>query len=174
MFDAAAALFPRCRAAVMTAAVCDYRPATRLERKLKKSNRGRTLRLVPTPDICAHLGRIKGERIVVGFAMEDHDEHRRAEAKLRRKRCDAIVLNGPATVGGDRAAIQIFLATGRWDRPVYGTKTRIAKLIVDLIERLVPPEARGKSAAPARRLSIRHTVGTEAGPTEHGSGQRAS
>jgi len=153
MFDAAVALFPRCRAAVMTAAVCDYRPATRLGRKLKKSNRGRTLRLVPTPDICAHLGRIKGDRIIVGFAMEDHDEHRHAEVKLRRKRCDAMVLNGPANVGGDRAAIQIFLATGRWDRPVRGTKTRIAELIVDLIERLVPPEACAPSTL-VRRVGL--------------------
>ena len=70
MFDAAAAMFSRCQAAVMTAAVCDYRPATRLDRKLKKSNRPFSLRLVPTPDICAYLGRIKGDRIVIEMLAE--------------------------------------------------------------------------------------------------------
>ena len=136
MFDAATALFPRCQAAVMTAAVCDYRPATRLDRKLKKSNRPRSLRLLPTPDIAAHLGKSKGDRIVIGFAMEDHDAHRHAEAKLRRKRCDAIVLNGPANVGGDRATVEIFRTASGWDPPVAGSKTRIAELVVDLVQLL--------------------------------------
>ena len=140
MFDAALALFPRCQAAVMTAAVCDYRPSTRLERKLKKSNRVRSLRLVPTPDIAAHLGKSKGDRIVIGFAMEDHDEHRHAEAKLRRKRCDAIVLNGPSNVGGDRAAVQIFHKATGWSAQVVGSKARIAKLVVGLVEQLVVRE----------------------------------
>jgi phosphopantothenoylcysteine decarboxylase/phosphopantothenate--cysteine ligase len=137
MFDAAVALFPRCHAAVMTAAVCDFRPATRLEHKLKKSNRARSLRLLPTPDIAAHLGRIKGERIVIGFAMEDHDEHRLAEAKLRRKRCDAIVLNGPENVGGNQATVQIFRKATGWNPPLAGSKARIAQHVVDLVERLV-------------------------------------
>jgi len=137
MFDAAAALFPRCLAAVMTAAVCDYRPATRLDHKLKKSHRARSLRLVPTPDIAARLGTSKGRRIVIGFAMEDHDEHRHAEAKLHRKRCDAIVLNGPANVGGNRATVEIFRTETGWNAPVVGSKIRIAKLVVDLVQLLV-------------------------------------
>jgi len=139
MIDAAVALFPCCQAAVMTAAVCDYRPATRLDRKLKKSNRPRSLRLLPTPDIAAHLGANKGDRIVIGFAMEDHDAHRHAEAKLRRKRCDAIVLNGPANVGGDRASVEIFRTASGWGGPVAGSKTRIARLVVDLVELLAMP-----------------------------------
>ena len=136
MFEAATALFPRCRAAIMTAAVCDYRPASRLDHKLKKSHRARSLRLVPTPDILAHLGKKKGDRVLIGFAMEDRDDHRRAEGKLRRKRCDAMVLNGLRNVGGDRATVQVFRPAVGWDPPVSGTKLRIAKLVVDLVERL--------------------------------------
>ena len=139
MFDAAVAVFPLCQAAVMTAAVCDYRPATRLNRKLKKSNRPRSLRLLPTPDIAAHLGKCKGERIVIGFAMEDHDAHRHAVAKLRRKRCDAIVLNGPANVGGDQAVVEIFRTASGWSPSVAGSKTKIAKLVVDLVQLLAVP-----------------------------------
>lgn len=137
MFDAVVALFPRCQAAVMTAAVCDYRPAARLNHKLKKSNRVRSLRLVPTPDIAAYLGRIKGDRIVIGFAMEDHDEHRHAEAKLRRKRCDAVFLNGPGNVGSDRATVEVLHGAGGWGPTITASKARIAKLAIDLVERLV-------------------------------------
>ena len=136
MFDASVARFSRCHAAILTAAVCDYRPATRLNRKLKKSNRPRSLRLEPTLDIAAYLGKTKGARIVIGFAMEDHDEHRHAEAKLRRKRLDAIVLNGPGNVGGDRASVEIFRMASGWDPPVAGSKTRIAKLVVELVKPL--------------------------------------
>ncbi len=136
MFKAAATKFPRCHAAVMTAAVCDYRPAKRLGSKIKKSNRARLLRLLPTIDIAAFLGRNKGDRIVIGFAMEDHDEHRHAEAKLRRKYCDAIVLNGPGNVGSDRATIQVFHAAAGWDRPLSGPKSRIARVVLNLAERL--------------------------------------
>jgi len=140
MFDAAVAKFSRCHAAVLTAAVCDYRPATRLKRKLKKSNRPLSLRLVPTADIAAHFGRIKYDRIVIGFAMEDHNERAHAEAKLRRKRCDAIVLNGTGNVGSDRATVHVFEPSTGWERPLSGTKTRIAKYLVDRVERLLKGE----------------------------------
>ncbi len=151
MFEAAIAIFPRCRAAIMTAAVCDYRPASRLDHKLKKAPRPRFLRLVPTPDILAHLGKKKGDRVLIGFAMEDHDEHRRAEAKLRRKRCDAIVLNGLRNVGGDRATVRVFRPAAGWDRPTSGTKLRIAKLVVDLVERLSRECKRSSTIAGASR-----------------------
>ena len=80
--------------AIMTAAVCDYRPVDRLAQKFKKRNESRHVELAPTTDICATLGACKGTRVVVGFAMEDHDHHANAEAKLQRKGCDAMVLNG--------------------------------------------------------------------------------
>ena len=55
--------------------------------------------LEPTEDIAATLGRRKGKRLLIGFAMEDHDAHVHAENKLKRKNCDLIVLNGPGNVG---------------------------------------------------------------------------
>ena len=98
--------FPRCNAAILTAAVCDYRPLRPLGHKLAKQNRPRHLVLSPTQDIATALGRAKGQRVVVGFAMEDHDHHAHAQAKLRRKRCDAIVLNGPENVGADDVLVE--------------------------------------------------------------------
>lgn len=136
MFEAATSLFDECHAAVMTAAVCDYRPARRLEHKLKKQNRIRSVRLTPTRDICAHLGKIKGNRVVVGFAMEDHDHKAHAETKLRRKRCDAMVLNGIGNVGGDAAEIEILRADKGWSGRTSGTKAAVAVSVVNLIEDL--------------------------------------
>jgi phosphopantothenoylcysteine decarboxylase/phosphopantothenate--cysteine ligase len=137
MFAAATRAFDGCDAAIMTAAVCDYRPARRLPHKLKKQARTRRITLRPTPDICAHLGRLKGRRVVIGFAMEDHDERAHAEAKLVRKHCDAIVLNGIANVGSQDATVEIVTADGRWSDPIAGSKRQVAAHVVRLAERLV-------------------------------------
>jgi len=135
MFDAAVEAFDQCDAAIMTAAVCDYRPARRLNHKLKKRPQMRHVTLLPTRDIAAHLGAIKGRRVVVGFAMEDHDQHARAEHKLAEKRCDAIVLNGRENVGNDNATVEILLADGGWQPPRTAEKTRIAQIVLDVVER---------------------------------------
>ncbi len=137
MFTVAVSVFEECHAAVMTAAVCDYRPTRRIDHKLKKQNRVRPIHLQPTKDICAHLGKIKGHRVVIGFAMEDHDHHPHAEAKLIRKRCDAIVLNGIENVGGDAAVVEVLRADTGWATPIRGSKTSVAAKVVALTERLV-------------------------------------
>jgi len=137
MFTVAVSLFAECHAAVMTAAVCDYRPTRRLDHKLKKQNRVRPIHLQPTKDICAHLGKIKGDRVVIGFAMEDYDHHAHAEEKLERKRCDAIVLNGIENVGADAAVVEILRVDTGWSAPLRGSKTEVAGKIVALTERLV-------------------------------------
>lgn len=136
MFDAAVAAFELCDAAIMTAAVCDYRPSRRLDHKLKKQARVREIHLQPTQDICANLGKNKGSRVVVGFAMEDHDHRAHAESKLERKRCDAIVLNGIGNVGADRAEVEILQAGSGWTGPFSGTKAELAVQIVELTESL--------------------------------------
>lgn len=136
MFQASTSIFETCHAAVMTAAVCDYRPARRLDHKLKKQNRPREIRLKPTRDILAHLGRVKGGRVLVGFAMEDHDHRNSAERKLRRKNCDAIVLNGIDNVGSDRASVEILRISSGWSKTFSGTKRRVARVVADLVEDL--------------------------------------
>ena len=141
MFDAAVLAFEDCRAAVMTAAVCDYRPTRRLDHKLKKKNRVRPIQLRPTRDICANLGRTKGDRVVVGFAMEDHDHRANAEKKLQRRHCDAIVLNGIENVAGDDAEIKILLADRGWQTSIGGSKVALAQVVVNLVENLLDKTA---------------------------------
>ena len=136
MFQVTTSKFDKCHAAVMTAAVCDSRPARRLLHKIKKQDHPRTILLIPTKDICEHLGAIKGDRIVIGFAMEDHDHRKNAEAKLERKRCDAIVLNGIRNVGADSGEIEILRADTGWAQSYRGTKQAIAAAVVDLVEAL--------------------------------------
>ena len=141
MFEASVAEFETCDAAIMTAAVCDYRPSRKLDHKLKKQPRVRPIHLQPTKDICAHLGRIKKHRIVIAFAMEDHDHYAHAEAKLKKKRCDAIVLNGIANVGGDDAEVEILVARRGWSGPLAGSKMEIAGKVVMLTETLARGDA---------------------------------
>jgi len=130
-------LWPDCDAGILTAAVCDYRPKHTLDHKLKKKAADRQITLVPTEDIAATLGKTKGHRPLIGFAMEDHQHHAHAEAKLKRKRCDAIVLNGPENVGTDRATVQLLTAAEGWSPPFQGSKRLVAERILRLVETLV-------------------------------------
>ncbi|SFW61746.1 phosphopantothenoylcysteine decarboxylase / phosphopantothenate--cysteine ligase [Sinomicrobium oceani] len=79
--------------AVLAAAVSDYRPAIREDRKIKKKDTSLTITLEPTKDILASLGAAKKHQFLVGFALETNDEEEHARGKLRRKNLDAIVLN---------------------------------------------------------------------------------
>ena len=120
----------------MTAAVCDYRPHGRVS--YKKPKKARPLRVVlePTEDIAAALGRRKGRRMIIAFAMEDHDPHAHAERKLHKKNCDLIVLNGPENVGRDRAVVELFSPEAGWTGPFRGTKEQVARRLVRVAERL--------------------------------------
>jgi phosphopantothenoylcysteine decarboxylase / phosphopantothenate---cysteine ligase len=123
-------------AALMTAAVCDYRPRGRVRYKRAKKNQPLRVVLEPTEDIAAALGRHKGRRILIGFAMEDHDPHAHAERKLHKKNCDLIVLNGPENVGRDRAVVELFSPQTGWTGPFRGTKTQVARRLVMAAEQL--------------------------------------
>lgn len=126
--------FLKADVAVMTAAVCDYRPAEPAKQKLAKQACPKRVLLEPTEDIAAALGRKKGCRILVAFAMEDHDAHRRAERKLAKKNCDLIVLNGPENIGSDRAIVEMFTRETGWSKPIRGSKPTIARQLVRTIE----------------------------------------
>jgi phosphopantothenoylcysteine decarboxylase/phosphopantothenate--cysteine ligase len=137
MLDACLTRFEACDAAVMCAAVCDYRPARREPGKPPKHRGARRVTLEPTTDICATFGATKGGRILIGFALETHEGRARAEAKLRRKHCDAIVLNAPASIGTEAATIEVFTPGQGWSSPEVENKSQAAAHVLDLIERLV-------------------------------------
>ncbi len=150
MADACKREFPQCDAAILTAAVCDYRPSAKLPHKLKKSDQGLRSTLEPTEDICATLGKIKQDRILIGFAMDDRDGKARAEAKLASKNCDIIVQNGPENVGAACATVSILHASDGWREPISGAKEVIAVHLISMLESVIAtPSARRLRKAPA-------------------------
>lgn len=80
-------------ALIMTAAVLDFRPEEIAESKIKKRDGGLSLRLLPNEDFLIPLGETKGERVIIGFAMETDDALANARKKLEEKHLDLIVLN---------------------------------------------------------------------------------
>lgn len=70
MYRAAVDTFAGCDGAVMCAAVADYTPAEVAVTKIKKEGAEWTLTLRQTHDIAAELGCVKGDRVLVGFALK--------------------------------------------------------------------------------------------------------
>ncbi|MGW8204340.1 bifunctional phosphopantothenoylcysteine decarboxylase/phosphopantothenate synthase [Sphingomonas bisphenolicum] len=104
-------------AAIMVAAVADWRTADAADQKLKKDGSGQPapLALVENPDILATLGRhAQRPALLVGFAAETQQIAAHARAKLAKKGADWIVANDVSgdVMGGDANAVQIVTATG--------------------------------------------------------------
>ena len=94
MRDAAIENFPQMDAAILCAAVADFRPAEVAGQKIKRVGQTMDIHLVPNPDIAAELGRMKrADQVMVGFALETNDEQQNAQHKLEKKNLDFIVLN---------------------------------------------------------------------------------
>jgi len=91
--DATTAAFDRADALVMTAAVLDFRPEHVSESKIKKRDGDLFLRFLPNEDFLVPLAQKKGERVVIGFAMETDNALENARKKLKKKNLDLIVLN---------------------------------------------------------------------------------
>jgi phosphopantothenoylcysteine decarboxylase/phosphopantothenate--cysteine ligase len=93
MYDVTLSKFDSSSIVIASAAVSDYRPKHQLDQKMKKSKDALHIEFEPTTDILKHLGSIKKNQILVGFALETDDEERNAKSKLKRKNLDFIVLN---------------------------------------------------------------------------------
>ena len=141
MHAAATRVFPRCQAAVLSAAVADFKPARVSDVKINREGNGLHIDLQPTHDIAASLGGMKqpGQRLVC-FALETNDEEQHARAKLKKKNADFIVLNSTripgTTFGTDDNQVAIISASGRRDYPKK-SKTAVAADIVDELEKVL-------------------------------------
>jgi phosphopantothenoylcysteine decarboxylase/phosphopantothenate--cysteine ligase len=138
MLAASRRAFRRADALFMAAAVSDWRPRRRLPAKWRKESlRGKVaeLALVKNPDILAALGRAKGKRLVVGFALETGSGRSRALEKMRRKSADFIVLNDTSSLNADRASVTIFGADGSERRLRRRPKTEVAHELIELAAR---------------------------------------
>lgn len=146
MRDAAVAEFPKCDAAILSAAVADFTPKTRADEKIKRGKEDMRLELVPTHDIAADLGRMKRHgQVLAGFALETNDEENNALSKLRRKNFDFIVLNSlndkGAGFGVDTNKVTIIDKEENKREYALKSKREVAGDIVDkLKEALESPE----------------------------------
>ena len=141
MRDAAVEAFPKSDAAILCAAVADFRPAEVAEQKIKRVGDDLDIHLVPNPDIAAQLGQMKREgQVLVGFALETNDEQQNAEKKLAKKNLDFIVLNSLRNEGtcfrSDENQIAIISSSGRVDYEKKSKKQVAADIIVELSKRL--------------------------------------
>ncbi len=137
MYEAATAHFPEADAAILCAAVADFKPEHVADRKIKRGKDDLVLRLQPTHDIAAQLGKTKreGQRLV-GFALETDNEMAHAQDKLLRKNLDFIVLNSLRNEGtcfqSDQNQISIVSRNGQKD---FGRKDK-GKVAADIIDEL--------------------------------------
>ena len=141
MFNAATEAFANEDAAILCAAVADFKPAQVNDVKIKREGDGLHIDLVPTQDIAATLGKMKTERQrIVAFALETNNEEKNAEEKRRKKNADFIVLNTTRIPGttfrSDDNQIAIISAEGRTNYPKK-SKDKVAADIIDQLQRLL-------------------------------------
>lgn len=134
--------FPTADAAIMTAAVADYRPSAIADQKIKKKDADWTLSLSKTTDILFELGKLKTKnQVLAGFALETQDELNNAKTKLDRKNLDFIVLNslndkGAGFASDTNKVTLLFKDNTMKDLPLM-SKELVAKEIVESLLNLM-------------------------------------
>jgi len=118
----------------MVAAVSDFTPASAKKGKIPRDTGRLEIELRPTEDILGEVGRRKGKKLLVGFAVETGDEVRRAREKLRKKNLDLIVVNNPLVPGagfdvGTNVVTMIDRA-GKVERLPLMSKREVAKEVL--------------------------------------------
>ncbi len=135
MLEACQNIFPNCDGLVGVAAPSDYRPMMVAANKIAKTGEPLLLHLVETADVVATLGATKTHQWLVGFALETEDHRLRALAKLEKKHCDLMVLNGPEAMHSTRNSVEILDREGNVVDAFSGPKEEVARGIFAVIER---------------------------------------
>ncbi len=137
MKEAMEAYFDLSDIVIMSAAVADYRPATMEGQKIKKGEDKLTIELVKNPDILKGLGEKKTKQILVGFALETHNEMEFAKGKLEKKNLDFIVLNSlqDKEAGFQKDTNKITIVSRKGEAVSYEAKNKseVAKDILNFI-----------------------------------------
>ncbi|MFI3318822.1 MAG: bifunctional phosphopantothenoylcysteine decarboxylase/phosphopantothenate--cysteine ligase CoaBC [Rikenellaceae bacterium] len=140
MYKAATEHFASSDGGVMCAAVADYTPEVCASKKIKKRDDDLSIALKRTKDIAASLGKVKGDRLLIGFALETDNELEHAQGKLERKNFDMVVLNSlqdsGAGFGVDTNKVTFVEQSSREELPLM-SKAKVAEAIVDKMESLL-------------------------------------
>jgi len=141
MMDAVKEYFDSCDALIKAAAPSDFRPLNFSDKKIKKRDNDSdtmSVELTRNPDIAGYFGKIKENRIMVGFAAETNDIEEYALFKMKEKNFDFIVANDVTQEGagfkGDTNIVSIIDKSGiREDLPMM-TKNDLSSLILDKVK----------------------------------------
>ncbi|HPA54971.1 MAG TPA: bifunctional phosphopantothenoylcysteine decarboxylase/phosphopantothenate--cysteine ligase CoaBC [Bacillota bacterium] len=140
MYSKVMELFPKCDIVIKAAAVADYAPMTAYSQKVKKSGNQLELKLKKNPDILFELGKIKGDKILVGFAMETENLVENAAEKVKKKNLDFIAANDLNEAGAGFAAetnaVKLIDREGNIENIPLKMKDEIADIILDKIVNL--------------------------------------
>ncbi|MEA4960146.1 bifunctional phosphopantothenoylcysteine decarboxylase/phosphopantothenate--cysteine ligase CoaBC [Lutispora sp.] len=132
--------FDEAQIIIKSAAVADYAPAIAHDQKIKKKDENLTIELVKNPDILYELGKIKGDKILVGFAMETQNLIENAKEKVLKKNLDFIVANDLFTEGAgfatDTNIVKIIDRGGNVESIPKMSKHQLADLILDKVMHL--------------------------------------
>jgi phosphopantothenoylcysteine decarboxylase/phosphopantothenate--cysteine ligase len=148
MYEAVLEHFEKSTVVIKAAAVADYRPAVLAKEKIKKNNQPFPLMLERNPDIIAQIGKSKGNRILVGFAMETENLLANAREKLSKKKLDFIVANNLREEGAgfqtDTNVITIIDTSGKAESFPKMTKIEAANKILDRIKEAIRRKGKSK------------------------------
>jgi len=128
--------WPEVDGLIMTAAVCDYTPVRFSPTKIKRIQK-KTILFKRTQDILEHLGRHKGKRLLVGFALETEAVLKNARRKLRQKNLDFVVANWYGRkhnpFGPNQASMILVARTGGLKRFPPMAKPRAARALLETL-----------------------------------------
>ena len=123
---------------IAAAAVADYRPEIQFDQKVKKESIENILKLVANPDILKIMSKKKGNRTLIGFAVETENEKANALKKLKAKNLDLIVVNNPkdneSAFGTDTNKVLIINKKGEDKSLPLLTKDEVAQIIFDQLK----------------------------------------
>ncbi len=126
---------------IMSAAVSDFRPRLVNPNKIKKQFETMSIELERTEDILLEAGGKKGNRILIGFALETENEIEQATEKLKKKNLDLIVLNNPMESGAgfraDTNRVTLIKKNGDIEKLPLMYKYQVSKKIIDTIIEIV-------------------------------------
>jgi len=126
--------YKECSVVIKAAAVSDYHPKFVSKQKLKKLNAYASLELERNPDIIEEIGRLKGDRVLVGFAAETGDLIAKAGKKLKEKHLDLIVANDVSRSDSgfevETNRVVIIDPQGKADRLSLKSKDEVANIIL--------------------------------------------
>lgn len=115
------------------AAVADYTPVSFSKVKIKKNKNILNLKLKKNPDIIGYVAKHKGNKTVIGFALESDNIIEYATKKLKEKKLDIIVANGTETISSEKSSPCLIFKSGEKKKLKSATKKYIAKEIVNEI-----------------------------------------